>query len=125
MIFRPVRISELERDVQFRKEVFAASKEELLRVGKENFQPKEWIKSHPGSVLGLGLGTFGTGALFWILGNFLGKRGFLWKIIRTGWAIGVAPFVMAKVTKPFLPLILMIAKNWVSGEMGPNESTTK
>jgi len=56
MIFRPLKISELERDLKEKEEAFRASREDLKAAAKHKFSPSRLLKNHK-SILGIGVGS--------------------------------------------------------------------
>lgn len=96
VIFPKVRISELERDAERKKEALTQSKDELVYQIKQEARPVNLIKKHPKFVLGT-LFTFLSGTKILskaggkvlslkkssLLVSFL-KAGWLWKMFKFG-----------------------------------------
>lgn len=115
MIFRPVRISELEKDVEFKKEIFTSSKQALFETAKKEFRPTNLFKTHPQSFFGMGLGMAGFGSVLFAVGHLLGfrKKGAIWNLLKMGWAFGFAHWGISKLLKTVFPFAGLLVQYWL------------
>lgn len=75
MIFPPLRISQLSKDVEERRLAFEESKSGFERALKDKLSPLNIIKDHPQLFIGAAMSLFSAGRFGKLLGLFGGRNG--------------------------------------------------
>ncbi len=124
MIFRPIRISELEKDVEFKKEIFQSSKEELLTSAKQQFHPSRLLKASPKTWLGMGLGAAGVGTAFFSVIRFMlkNKKKGPGNEADTSWGSDMMRWGLINMTKTALPLVVLVGQYWLKKHLSDRDA---
>jgi hypothetical protein len=103
MIFPPIRISQLEKDLKDKELAFERSKNEFTTTLREKARPLTFIKEHPKVIAGLLLSLLTSGKLLLRLGGAVvktRKNRWLWRILTAGWIWKMVLLALQKAATP-------------------------